>query len=80
MKVKNDEEALRLMNEFHTGCTASFGAMTWIGLLIWEGELKPETVYRPLSIFWDLLAWTGLKNSGKGVTYYQKLGTTRLRV
>ncbi len=69
MKVKSDEEAVRLMNDSPFGLTASIwtedeAAATRIGDLIETG-----TVYMNRADYLDpALAWVGVKQSGRGVT------------
>ncbi|SDD94108.1 Acyl-CoA reductase [Pricia antarctica] len=69
MKVKNDEDAIRLMNDSKYGLTAS----------VWTEDMdKAESIGRRIeagTIFMNrcdyldpALAWTGYKNSGRGVT------------
>ena len=69
MKVSSDEEALRLMNDSPYGLTAS----------IWSGDthrseqlaqhVQAGTVFVNRCDYLDPeLAWTGIKNSGKGCT------------
>jgi acyl-CoA reductase-like NAD-dependent aldehyde dehydrogenase len=69
MKVKSDEEAIRLMNDSPFGLTASIwtedaAAAERIGDLIETG-----TVYMNRADYLDpALAWVGVKESGRGVT------------
>jgi acyl-CoA reductase-like NAD-dependent aldehyde dehydrogenase len=69
MKVKSDEEAIRLMNDSPFGLTASVWtadaeAAERIGDLIQTG-----TVYMNRADYLDpALAWVGVKQSGRGVT------------
>jgi acyl-CoA reductase-like NAD-dependent aldehyde dehydrogenase len=69
MKVKSDEEAIRLMNDSPFGLTASIwtedvAAAERIGDLIETG-----TVYMNRADYLDpALAWVGVKETGRGVT------------
>ncbi|HEX8164845.1 MAG TPA: aldehyde dehydrogenase family protein [Beijerinckiaceae bacterium] len=69
MKVSSDAEAIRLMNDSEYGLTASIWttdpeAATAIG-----GELATGTVFMNRCDYLDpALAWTGVKNSGRGAT------------
>jgi acyl-CoA reductase-like NAD-dependent aldehyde dehydrogenase len=69
MKVKSDEEAIRLMNDSPFGLTASVwtedeGAARTIG-----NGIETGTVYMNRADYLDpALAWVGVKESGRGVT------------
>ena len=69
MSVKNDEEAIRLMNDSQYGLTASvwtkdIGAAVAIG-----NQVQTGTWYLNRCDYLDpALAWTGVKNSGRGCT------------
>ena len=69
MKVKDDAEAIRLMNDSPYGLTASIwtidsDAATRIG-----GEIETGTVYMNRCDYLDPgLAWTGVKNTGRGAS------------
>jgi acyl-CoA reductase-like NAD-dependent aldehyde dehydrogenase len=69
MKVVDDEQALRLMNDSEYGLTAS----VWTrdeGAAVALGErLETGTVFMNRCDYLDpALAWTGVKNSGRGCT------------
>ena len=69
MKVKDDDEALRLMNDSDLGLTASL----WTKDIKKAYDLAPlietGTVYTNRCDYLDpALAWTGVKNTGRGVT------------
>ena len=69
MKVRSDDEAIRLMNDSPYGVTAAIwtsdpDAATAIG-----DRLETGTVFMNRCDYLDpALAWTGVKNSGRGVT------------
>ncbi len=69
MKVKDDKEALNLMNDSDLGLTASL----WTKDIQKAYDLAPlietGTVYMNRCDYLDpALAWTGVKNTGRGVT------------
>tara|TARA_R110000796_G_scaffold24668_2_gene70005 strand:+ start:1525 stop:2910 length:1386 start_codon:yes stop_codon:yes gene_type:complete len=69
MKVKNDEEALRLMNDSQYGLTASLWANDMDRAIDLGRKIETGTVFMNRCDYLDpALAWTGVKNSGKGVT------------
>jgi acyl-CoA reductase-like NAD-dependent aldehyde dehydrogenase len=69
MSVRSDEEAIQLMNDSQYGLTASI----WTGdvdaaLTIGE-QVETGTWFMNRCDYLDpALAWTGVKNSGRGVT------------
>lgn len=69
MRVKNDEEAIRLMNDSDYGLTASlFTQDIAEGIKIGE-QLETGTFFINRCDYLDpALAWTGVKNSGRGCT------------
>jgi acyl-CoA reductase-like NAD-dependent aldehyde dehydrogenase len=69
MKVRNDEEALRLMNDSQYGLTASLWATDMDRAMNLGRKIETGTVFMNRCDYLDpALAWTGVKNSGKGVT------------
>lgn len=69
MKVKNDEEALRLMNDSQYGLTASIWGSDTDRAIDLGRKIETGTVFMNRCDYLDpALAWTGVKNSGKGVT------------
>ena len=69
MKVKNDEEALRLMNDSQYGLTASLWGKDMDRAIDLGRRIETGTVFMNRCDYLDpALAWTGVKNSGKGVT------------
>jgi len=69
MKVSSDEEAIKLMNDSPYGLTASVwtkDAKAFQGLV---DDIEAGTVFQNRCDFLDpALAWTGLKNSGRGIS------------
>lgn len=69
MKVASDEEAIRLMNDSEFGLTAAIysadaARAEWLG-----DRLETGTVFLNRCDYLDpALAWTGVKNSGRGCT------------
>ncbi|KAK4115950.1 aldehyde dehydrogenase [Canariomyces notabilis] len=69
MKVKSDEEAVRLMNDSEFGLTASIWTKDTEKGYELCNEIEAGTVFVNRCDFPSPdLAWTGWKNSGKGVT------------
>lgn len=69
MKVKNDEEALKLMNDSQYGLTASLWTNDMDRAMNLGRKIETGTVFMNRCDYLDpALAWTGVKNSGKGVT------------
>lgn len=67
--VDSDEEAVRLMNDSAYGLTASVWTASEERALRLAGELDAGTVFRNRCDFVDpYLAWSGRKDSGKGVS------------
>jgi len=69
MKVKDDEEAIRLMNDSKYGLTASLWTTDMDKAALLGKQIETGTVYMNRCDYLDpALAWTGVKNSGRGVT------------
>lgn len=75
MKVSSDEEAIRLMNDSPYGLTASVwtnaqaNAQSEAAFLTIADELSTGTVFLNRCDYLDpALAWTGVKDSGRGVS------------
>jgi acyl-CoA reductase-like NAD-dependent aldehyde dehydrogenase len=69
MKVKSDEEAIRLMNDSPFGLTASVWTTDAEAALRIGDALETGTVYMNRADYLDpALAWVGVKESGRGVT------------
>lgn len=69
MSVKDDEEAITLMNDSQYGLTASLWTQDFDQGLILGDQIETGTVFMNRCDYLDPeLAWTGVKNSGKGVT------------
>lgn len=74
MKVVDDDQALRLMNDSEYGLTASIWTRDEGAALELGARLDTGTVFMNRCDYLDPgLAWTGVKNSGRGVTL-SKLG------
>jgi len=81
-KVQSDEEALLRMNDSHYGLTAAVFTKDRQRVDRLAGELKAGTVFMNRCDFLDPeLPWTGLKDTGKGVTLskYGFRGVTKLK-
>jgi len=69
MKVASDEEALRLMNDSDFGLTAAIFSADVARAEALGDELETGTVFLNRCDYLDpALAWTGVKNSGRGCT------------
>jgi acyl-CoA reductase-like NAD-dependent aldehyde dehydrogenase len=69
MKVKNDEDAVALMNDSEFGLTASVWTRDVEAARRIGGRIETGTIYMNRCDYLDpALAWTGVKDTGKGVT------------
>ncbi len=69
MKVRSDEEAIALMNDSDYGLTAAVWTADEDAAVAIGDRLKTGTVFMNRCDYLDpALAWTGVKNSGRGVT------------
>ncbi len=69
MKVKSDEEAIRLMNDSSFGLTASVWTEDEAAAKAIGDKIETGTVYMNRADYLDpALAWVGVKESGRGVT------------
>jgi len=69
MKVKNDDEAVQLMNDSKYGLTASLWTVDMDKAQNIGRQIEAGTVFMNRCDYLDpALAWTGFKNSGRGVT------------
>ena len=69
MQVASDEEALRLMNDSEFGLTAAIFSATRRAPRRSATQLETGTVFLNRCDYLDpALAWTGVKNSGRGCT------------
>ncbi|HEX8442636.1 MAG TPA: aldehyde dehydrogenase family protein [Allosphingosinicella sp.] len=69
MRVSGDEEALALMNDSGLGLTASVWTSDLDAAERLGGEIEAGTVFMNRCDYLDpALAWTGLKNSGRGAS------------
>lgn len=72
MKVKSDEEAVRLMNDSAYGLTASIWTSDLAAAEAIGGEIATGTVFMNRADYLDpMLAWTGVKDTGRGATLSQ---------
>jgi acyl-CoA reductase-like NAD-dependent aldehyde dehydrogenase len=72
MKVKDDAEAVRLMNDSPYGLTASIWTRDMDAAERIGAEIETGTVYMNRCDYLDPgLAWTGVKNTGRGATLSQ---------
>ena len=68
MKVRDDEEAVRLMNDFGYGLTAAVWTRDEEAAVRIGDRLETGTVFMNRCDYLDpALAWTGVKDSGRGV-------------
>ncbi len=68
-KVASDEEAVRLMNDSEFGLTASVWTGNEDAALALGSQIETGTVFMNRCDYLDpALAWTGVKNSGRGCT------------
>ncbi len=69
MSVKNDEEAIRLMNDSQYGLTASVWTKDLDAAMQIGEKIETGTFFMNRCDYLDpALAWTGVKNSGRGCT------------
>ena len=69
MSVKDDAEAIRLMNDSPFGLTASIFTKDEAAALAIGDQLETGTVFMNRCDYLDpALAWTGVKNTGRGAT------------
>jgi acyl-CoA reductase-like NAD-dependent aldehyde dehydrogenase len=69
MSVKSDEEAIQLMNDSQYGLTASIWTSDVDAALTIGEQVETGTWFMNRCDYLDpALAWTGVKNSGRGVT------------
>ncbi|MPZ09014.1 MAG: aldehyde dehydrogenase family protein [Kiloniellaceae bacterium] len=72
MKVAGDEEAVRLMNDSAYGLTASIWTADLAAAEAIGGEIATGTVFMNRADYLDpMLAWTGVKDTGRGATLSQ---------
>ena len=69
MPVKDDEQAIKLMNDSNYGLTASVWTTNLDSAIQIADELETGTAYMNRCDYLDpALAWTGVKDSGRGCT------------
>ncbi len=69
MKVKDDAEAIALMNDSAYGLTASIWTKDYDAAAVLADQVETGTVFVNRCDYLDpALAWTGIKNSGRGCT------------
>jgi len=69
MKVKSDEEAVKLMNDSKFGLTAALWTQDEQAALKIGNQIETGTVYMNRCDYLDpALAWVGVKDSGRGAT------------
>ena len=82
MKVSNDEEAIKLMNDSEYGLTASIWSTSIDEAKKLSSQIDTGTVFLNRCDYLDPgLAWTGVKNTGRGVSLsaYVYDSVTRLK-
>jgi len=82
MKVSNDEEAIKLMNDSEYGLTASIWSSNFDEAKKLSSKIETGTVFLNRCDYLDPgLAWTGVKNTGRGVSLsaYVYDSVTRLK-
>ena len=78
MSVKNDEQALQLMNDSDLGLTASLWSTDQAAVEALGDRLQTGTVFMNRCDYLDpALCWTGVKNTGRGAAL-SKLGYLQL--
>lgn len=78
MKVHSDDEAIALMNDSDLGLTSSLWTQDVDVALALGGRIETGTVFMNRCDYLDPeLAWTGVKNTGRGVTL-SRLGFDQL--
>jgi acyl-CoA reductase-like NAD-dependent aldehyde dehydrogenase len=69
MKVKNDDEAVKLMNDSKYGLTAALWTSDEVAARKVGNEIETGTVFMNRCDYLDpALAWVGVKDSGRGAT------------
>lgn len=69
MPVKNDEEAVKLMNDSDFGLTASIWTQDADAAMALADKIETGTVFMNRCDYLDpALAWTGVKDTGRGVS------------
>ncbi|MNI31019.1 Phenylacetaldehyde dehydrogenase [compost metagenome] len=69
MPVNSDDEAIALMNDSEFGLSASIWTHDLAAAEYLGNEIETGTVFMNRCDYLDpALAWTGVKNSGRGVT------------
>jgi acyl-CoA reductase-like NAD-dependent aldehyde dehydrogenase len=69
MKVASDDEAVALMNDSDFGLTASIWTADADAALALGSRIETGTLFMNRADYLDpALAWTGVKNSGRGCT------------
>ena len=78
MKVQSDDEAIALMNDSDLGLTASVWTRDLDAALALGDRIQTGTVFMNRCDYLDPeLAWTGVKNTGRGITL-SRLGFDQL--